>query len=88
MVPELGNLFQIYEKGNITQKHTLIRGVFKDKLVWGGGLFRTAFIDPTFYDNVLKVNEKGLLLYEQPSPVLGFSPVSTPGRTEIEPVHG
>lgn len=53
VLPNLGNLYEIYEKGNITQKHTLIRGVFKDSLLWGEGLFRTAFIDPTFYDNVL-----------------------------------
>ena len=53
VLPNLGNLYEIYEKGNITQKHTLIRGVFKDSLLWGEGSFRTAFIDPTFYDNVL-----------------------------------
>ena len=53
ILPNLGNLYEIYEKGNITQKHTLIRGVFKDSLLWGEGSFRTAFIDPTFYDNVL-----------------------------------
>ncbi len=80
LLPELSNLYQIYEKGNIIQKHTLIRGVFKDNLVWGEGMFRTAFIDPSFYDNVLKIKEKGLLFYEQPSRILGLSPVSTQRR--------
>ena len=48
ILPNLGNLYEIYETGNITQKHTLIRGVFKDSLLWGNGSFRTVFIDPTF----------------------------------------
>lgn len=26
ILPNLGDLYEIYEKGNITQKHTLIRG--------------------------------------------------------------
>lgn len=34
--------------------------------MWGGGMFRTAFVDPTFHDNVLKVNEKGLLFSSNP----------------------
>src|SRR5690606_34640250 len=80
LLPELSNLHQIYEKGNIIQKQTLVRGVFKDRLVWGNGMFRTTFIDPTFHDNILKVNKKGLLFYEQPSNFLGLSPVSTQSR--------
>ncbi len=81
ILPNLGNLYEIYEKGNITQKHTLIRGVFKDSLLWGEGSFRTAFIDPTFYDNVLKIKEKGLLFYEQPSLNSDNFPFSTRSRS-------
>ena len=62
----------------------MIRGVFKDNLVLGGGMFRTAFVDPTFYDNVLKVNEKGLLFYEQPFQFSNLNPVSTPEREYFE----
>jgi hypothetical protein len=80
LLPELSNIYQIYEKGNIIQKHTLIRGVFKDNLLWGGGMFRTAFIDPVFYDNVMKVKKKGLLFYEQPSQIFDRNPVSTQSR--------
>ena len=87
ILPNLGNLYEIYEKGNITQKHTLIRGVFKDSLLWGNGSFRTAFIDPTFYDNVLKIKEKGLLFYEQPSLNSDNFPFSTPGRSNVEPIY-
>lgn len=43
-------------------------------------MFRTTFVDPTFYDNVLKVKERGLLFYEQPSRILGLSPASTDQR--------
>lgn len=81
LLPELSNICQIYEKGNIIQKHTLIRGVFKDNLLWGGTMFRTDFIDPVFYDNVLKVKEKGLLFYEQPFQFSNLNPVSTQRRS-------
>ena len=74
LLPELSNLHQIYEKGNIIQKQILIRGVFKDSLLWGEGMFRTTFIDPTFYDNLLRINEEGLLFYEQPSLFFGKVP--------------
>jgi site-specific DNA recombinase len=87
LLPELSNLFQIYDKGNIIQKQTLIRGVFKDNLLWGNGVFRTAFIDPAFYDNLLKINEKGLLFYEQPSSVLDVSPVSTQRRSRMSLIY-
>ena len=80
LLPNLGNLFEIYEKSNITQKHTLIKGVFKDNLAWGDDMFRTTFIDPTFNDNILKFRKKGLLFNEQPFKVLGLSPVSTRRR--------
>ncbi|MEJ2901624.1 hypothetical protein WAE58_04285 [Pedobacter panaciterrae] len=83
-LPNLTNLYEIYQKGNITQKHTLMRGVFKDNLVWGDGMFRTAFIDPTFNDNILKVKQKGLLFNEQPFKVLGLSPVSTESTEYFE----
>ena len=58
VLPELSNLFQIYDKDNIIQKHTLIKGVFKDNLAWGGEGFRTTFIDPIFNDNLLRINKK------------------------------
>lgn len=80
LLPELSNLHQIYEKGNITQKHILIRGVFKDNLVWGGDMFRTTFIDPTFQDNLVKIKEKGLLFYEQPFLKSGVTPLGTQSR--------
>ena len=81
LLSELSNIHQIYEKGNIIQKHTLIRGC--SKIIWcglGECLERLLSIQ-TLYDNVLKVNEKGLLFYEQPSSILGLSPVRTQRRS-------
>jgi len=66
LLPNLANLYEIYDKGNVSQKHTLIRAVFKDNLFWGEGVLRTKFVDLTFQDNLLKINEKGLLFNEQP----------------------
>lgn len=77
LLPRLGNLYELYDKGNITQKHTLIRGVFKDNLYWADGSFRTKFLDLTFHDNLLKVNEKGLLFNEQPFQKSDINPLST-----------
>ncbi len=37
LLPYLKNLHLIYDKSNVNQKHTLIRGIFKANLVWGGG---------------------------------------------------
>ena len=80
LLPRLSNLYEIYEKGNITQKHTLIKGVFKHNLHWADGAFRTKYIDPTFHDNLLKIKEKGLLFNEQPFRKSDINPISTPNR--------
>ena len=77
LLPRLENLYALYDKGNVTQKHTLIRALFKDNLVWGQGSFRTKFLDRTFHDNLLKINKKGLLFNEQPFKKLTMNLVST-----------
>lgn len=33
--PRLENLNLLYDKSNVTQKHSLVRGFFKDRLLWG-----------------------------------------------------
>ena len=81
LIPNLSNLHEIYEKGNITQKHTILRGVFKDSLTWGQDMFRTTFIDPTFNGNLLKIKQKGLLFNEQPLEILDVNPFSTQCRS-------
>ena len=77
VLPNLRNLLGIYEKGNIFQKHSIVRAVFKDSLAYNNGVFRTPYINPTFEHNLLKVNEKGLLIYEQASKKLTKSSLST-----------
>jgi site-specific DNA recombinase len=77
LLPWLENLSIIYNKSNVTQKHTLVRGLFEDSLVWGQGLFRTKYIHPTFHDNLLKINKKGLLFNEQPFKKSELNLVST-----------
>ena len=79
-IPEISRLHDIYDKFNIYQKQTIVRGVFKDRLLWDDNSFRTAFINPTFKDNMLNINEKGLLFYEQPFRKPGVTPVSTRRR--------
>jgi len=59
ILPNLKNLYEIYQKDNIMQKHTPDEGgVFKDNLVWGDDMFSTAFIDPTSNNNILKSIKK------------------------------
>jgi hypothetical protein len=70
----------LYQKSDIYQKHTLMEMVFKGNLYYAGGQFRTPYIDQTFMDNVLKINEKGPLFYEQPFRKTEVNPISTPNR--------
>ena len=76
----MSNLFSIYEKCNIYQKHAIARGVFKDNLAYGEGSFRTPFIDQTFEDNLQIVNKKGLLFYKQSSLKSDVFPIRTQRR--------
>lgn len=81
VLPDLTNIHGIYDKSNIFQKHVIVRGVFKDNLVYSGGSLRTAYIDPAFHHNVLKIKKKGLLILEQPFRKSDLSPVSTQRRS-------
>ena len=79
-LPLMEDLDLLYKKSDIYQKHSIIEGVFKGNLCYAGGQFRTPFVDPTFEDNILKINEKGLLFYEQPFRKMEVNPISTPNR--------
>jgi site-specific DNA recombinase len=80
-IPYMKNIFDIYDKCNIYQKHAIIRGVFKQNLVWGEGELRTPLINPVFEDKLLIIKEKGLLFYEQPFRNQDKSPISTQCRS-------
>lgn len=57
-LPMLTNLFGIYEKSNVYQKHAIVRAVFKDNLAYGGGMFRKPFVDSSLSHNTLNINKK------------------------------
>lgn len=77
ILPMLTNLRGIFQIATLTEKHALVKEVFKGKLVYENGSFRTAFINPVSESNILKVNEKGLLVVEKPSEIFGEVPPCT-----------
>lgn len=78
LMPALTNLFDIYEKANISAKNKLVKAVFKHNLVYSDGAFRTPFINDAFALNYLNTNKKGLLFVEQPLAFSGQNPFSSP----------
>ncbi|MHB8206441.1 recombinase family protein [Mucilaginibacter sp.] len=78
LMPALTNVFDIYEKAEISAKINLVKGVFKHNLVYSEGAFRTPSINDVFAHNYLKAKEKGLLFVEQPLVFSGQSPFSSP----------
>ncbi|WP_161596786.1 recombinase family protein [Chitinophaga vietnamensis] len=77
-IPYLCNLKALYENLGLPGKQKLLNGVFKVALVFDGERFRTPFLHPALMYNYMKVNEKGLLLIEQPSLDSAMNPVCTP----------
>ncbi|PTQ97042.1 hypothetical protein C8P68_104538, partial [Mucilaginibacter yixingensis] len=62
---QLTNLKGIYSISTNDDRQLLIRGVFKHKLTYSGGPFRTPSISSVFVHNSLKAKEKGLLDIEE-----------------------
>jgi hypothetical protein len=52
LLPYLLSMPAIYEKANLNQKHSLLNGVFNRGLMFGGGAFRTFYINPVFRHNL------------------------------------
>lgn len=69
LLPELTSLKNIYKIATLPRKQALIRGVFKHKLTYSEGAFRTPDVDAAFSANVLTAKEKGLLFLEQPNKI-------------------
>lgn len=78
LMPKLSSLKNIYQISDLRRKQSLIRGVFKHKLTYSDGAFRTPKVDEAFSINSLKAKEKGLLYEEQPSDVWGQIPFCSP----------
>lgn len=79
VLPYLTSIKSIYRKATVTQKHSILRGVFKHGLTYHEGAFRTPSINPALAHNAVKLKEKGLLYIEQSSNDLGENPI----RSEI-----
>jgi hypothetical protein len=60
------NLRGLYEIASLEDQHELIKAVFKGKLTYSDGVFRTPIVAPMFEADALTINKKGLLVYEQP----------------------
>jgi site-specific DNA recombinase len=67
LLPSLTELPQIFERATLFQKHSILREVFKQGLMYGRGAFRTPYINPALAHNSMILKEKGLLFIEQSS---------------------
>lgn len=65
LLPLLKSIKDIYSRATITDKQTLVRAVFKHKLVYSDNKFRTPYVEPYILSNSLKAKEKGLLEIEE-----------------------
>ena len=76
----------VYFKANLSQKHSLLRAVFKHSLAYHRGAFRTLWLHLFFAPNLLIYNEKGLLFLEQSSAENDAFSLSAPDeiRTHID----
>lgn len=85
LLPKLTSLGSLHERANMMDKHKLVRAVFKHGLVYSEGIFRTPFLHDALSGNYLNINNKGLLLVEQPLVFSGVNPVCSPdgNRTHI-----
>ncbi|WP_166785184.1 recombinase family protein [Sphingobacterium psychroaquaticum] len=63
----LSNMRNVYENACSEKRQSLIKLVFKEKITYCEGEFRTPAIDPIFLDNALGIKKKGLLKIEQPN---------------------
>ncbi|WEK18869.1 MAG: recombinase family protein [Candidatus Pedobacter colombiensis] len=66
LLPLMTSIKSIYKEAPLRSKHAIVRGVFKHKLVYIDGMFRTPSMEPAFHYNSLKAKEKGLLEIEEP----------------------
>jgi hypothetical protein len=78
VLPCLTSLNTIYDRASITDKHSLIKAVFKHAITFSDSAFRTSFISEVFAHNYLNIKEKWLLLLEQPVVFSGANPFCSP----------
>jgi site-specific DNA recombinase len=69
LLPYLLNMPKVFQDSSLGQKHAIFNEVFKQKLTYREGSFRTPSINPEYVHKLLILKEKGLLFLEQPSGV-------------------
>jgi len=78
LVPALTNLFDIYEKADLTVKNKLVKAVFKHNVVYSEGAFRTPSVNNAFALNYVKTNGKKVALYRTTPGVFRAKPLCSP----------
>lgn len=84
LLPRLGDLRNAFDKMDLTKKHRFINIVFDNSLSHDGETYRTQYLHPLFADKELLLNEKRLLVKEQPVIKFGTIPVRSEDGNPIE----
>ncbi len=63
---KLGNMRELFHAAELHQKQSLINQVFDGQLVYSNGHFRTPYLINIFHSKAASLQEKGLLVLEQP----------------------
>ncbi len=84
LLPKLMNLREAYHKMDLQKKKQFIKTIFGDNLRYSDKSYRTAFINPFFSHNALKMKEKGLLIKDSPVLKLSGTPPCAPERNTVE----
>jgi len=79
---KLGQLHHHYQLADLHTKQAILRTVFNSQLYYSEGCYRTPYILPAFALKAATLQEKKLLIIEQPSQnsdkILGCAPLHTP----------
>jgi hypothetical protein len=71
-LPRLTYMHKLYEMTNPARKLALLKKVFERGLVYDDAIIRTPYIHSSLMHNGDNIQEKGLLMIEQPYEVLLF----------------
>lgn len=81
---KLSDMKFLYHNATLLQKQLFIRLVFNSKLYYSNGSYRTPEILPIFVNNVLAINKKSLLVFDQEAVKQGENPLCTPSGNSGE----
>lgn len=86
-LPKLSNLAYVYQKADLHQKQAFVRMVFNSQLWYSDGVYRTAFLLPTFQPKAALLAEKRLLIVEKNIEKTAKSEGCAPRRCSVEPLQ-